>query len=75
MHWYWFGFTQLHILSISLVIMTPLSVVFAWIFFRVCERPFMRSLPVVVKYKTLGLVLPQKGTKGTETDLAVKGSN
>jgi len=46
MHWYWFGFTRLHILSISLVIMTPLSVVFAWLFFRVCERPFMTSLAV-----------------------------
>lgn len=41
MHWYWFGFTKLHILTISLLILTPLSVAFAWIFFRVCERPFM----------------------------------
>ena len=68
MHWYWFGFTQLHILSISLVIMTPLSVLFAWLFFRVCERPFMRSAAakapvesrypaIMVKYKTLGLVV------------------
>jgi peptidoglycan/LPS O-acetylase OafA/YrhL len=30
MHWYWFGFTRLHILSISLLILTPLSVLFAW---------------------------------------------
>jgi len=43
MHWYWFGFTRLHILTISLLIMTPLSVAFAWIFFRVFERPFMTS--------------------------------
>lgn len=43
MHWYWFGFTRLHILTISLLILTPLSVVFAWLFFRVCERPFMTS--------------------------------
>jgi peptidoglycan/LPS O-acetylase OafA/YrhL len=43
MHWYWFGFTKLHILSISLVILTPLCVVFAWLFFRLCERPFMTS--------------------------------
>jgi peptidoglycan/LPS O-acetylase OafA/YrhL len=42
MHWYWFGFTRWHILSISLVIMTPLSVAFGWVFFRLCERPFMR---------------------------------
>ena len=46
MHWYWFGFTRWHILSISLVILTPVSVVFAWMFFRVCERPFMRSVAV-----------------------------
>src|SRR6185503_3881146 len=46
MHWYWFGFTRLHILSISLLIMTPLSVVFAWLFFRVFERPFMTSIAV-----------------------------
>ncbi|MEN3330257.1 MAG: hypothetical protein V7638_5064 [Acidobacteriota bacterium] len=43
MHWYWFGFTRLHIRSISLLIMIPLSVGFAWLFFRVCERPFMTS--------------------------------
>ena len=48
MHWYWFGFTRLHILSISLLILTPLSVAFAWVFFRVCERPFM-TLPAAVK--------------------------
>lgn len=54
MQWYRFGFTTLHILSISLVIMTPLSVVFAWVFFRVCERPFMRS--VVVKERNASLV-------------------
>src|SRR6201988_3454670 len=44
MHWYWFGFTRLHILSISLLILTPLSVVFAWLFYRLCERPFMHSV-------------------------------
>lgn len=44
MHWYWFGFTRLHIPSIALAIMTPLSVAFGWVFFRLCERPFMASL-------------------------------
>jgi peptidoglycan/LPS O-acetylase OafA/YrhL len=48
MHWYWFGFTRLHILTISLLIMTPLSVAFAWVFFRVFERPFMTSTAVKV---------------------------
>jgi len=48
MHWYWFGFTKLHILSISLLIMTPLTVAFAWLFFRCFERPFM-TLPAAVK--------------------------
>lgn len=48
MHWYWFGFTRLHILSISLLIMTPMSVLFGWLFFRLCEQPFM-TLPGVVK--------------------------
>jgi peptidoglycan/LPS O-acetylase OafA/YrhL len=48
MHWYWFGFTRLHIPSISLLIMTPLSVVFAYLFFRLFERPFM-TLPAAVK--------------------------
>jgi len=46
MHWYWFGFLKLHILSVSLLIMTPLSVAFAWVFFRVFERPFMTSIAV-----------------------------
>jgi peptidoglycan/LPS O-acetylase OafA/YrhL len=48
MHWYWFGFTRLHILSISLLISTPLTVAFAWLFFRCFERPFM-TLPAAVK--------------------------
>ena len=43
MHWYWFGYTRLHVLSISLVILVPLSVLFAWLFFVVFERPFMTS--------------------------------
>jgi peptidoglycan/LPS O-acetylase OafA/YrhL len=44
MHWYWFGFTKLHIPSIALAIMTPLSVAFGYVFFRFCERPFMTSV-------------------------------
>ena len=44
MHWHWFGFTRLHIVTISLIILTPLSVAFAWVFFRICERPFMTSV-------------------------------
>jgi peptidoglycan/LPS O-acetylase OafA/YrhL len=44
MHWYWFGFTKLHIPSIAVAIMVPLSVVFGWVFFRLCERPFMTSV-------------------------------
>lgn len=51
MHWYWFGFTRLHILTISLLIMTPLSVAFAWGFFRVFERPFMTSTAVRTRAK------------------------
>ena len=43
MHWYWFGFTQLHILTIAVLILTPLSVAFAWLFFRAFERPFMTT--------------------------------
>jgi peptidoglycan/LPS O-acetylase OafA/YrhL len=43
MQWYWFGFTQFHIRTIALVIMTPLSVLFAWLFFRLFERPFMAA--------------------------------
>ena len=49
MHWYWFGFTQLHILSISLLITMPLSVLFGWLFFRMFERPFMTSATVKPK--------------------------
>jgi peptidoglycan/LPS O-acetylase OafA/YrhL len=52
MHWYWLGFTRLHILTISLLIMTPLSVAFAWVFFRICERPFMTSSAVRTPVKT-----------------------
>ena len=47
MQWYWFGFTKLHILSISLLISTPLSVAIAWVFFRICERPFMTPIGMV----------------------------
>lgn len=52
MHWYWFGFTKLHILSISLLITTPLSVAFAWVFFRLFERPFMTSAAVKTPAKS-----------------------
>jgi peptidoglycan/LPS O-acetylase OafA/YrhL len=51
MHWYWFGFTRFHILTISVLILTPLSVVFAWVFFRVFERPFMTSTAVKARAK------------------------
>lgn len=56
MHWYWFGFTRLHILSISLLILVPLSVAFAWLFYRLCERPFMTSVAVKRPAKTAPLV-------------------
>ncbi len=52
MHWYWFGFTRFHILTISVLIMTPLSVAFAWLFFRLCERPFMTSIATRARAKT-----------------------
>src|SRR6185503_13463052 len=58
MHWYWFGFTRWHIRSISLVIMIPLSVGFAWLFFRVFERPFMTSLAVKRPERTPRVSLP-----------------
>jgi peptidoglycan/LPS O-acetylase OafA/YrhL len=51
MHWYWFGFTRFHILTISVLIMTPLSVAFAWLFFRVFERPFMTSIATRARAK------------------------
>ena len=51
MHWYWFGFTQWHTRSISLVITVPLSIGFAWLFFRVCERPFMTSRAARIQEK------------------------
>ena len=60
MHWYWFGFTRLHILSISLLIMTPLSVAFAWVFFRVFERPFMTSSAVKAPAKSRPVVEEEK---------------
>jgi peptidoglycan/LPS O-acetylase OafA/YrhL len=52
MHWYWFGFTELHIRTISLVITMPLSVVFAWLFFRLFERPFMTSTTTKVRERS-----------------------
>jgi peptidoglycan/LPS O-acetylase OafA/YrhL len=52
MQWYWFGFTQWHRRSISLLITMPLSVVFAWLFFRLCERPFMTSSAAKVQRKS-----------------------
>lgn len=51
MHWYWFGFTEWHTRSISLLITMPLSVAFAWLFFRLCERPFMTSSAAKVRKK------------------------
>jgi peptidoglycan/LPS O-acetylase OafA/YrhL len=60
MHWYWFGFTKLHILTISLLIMTPLSVVFAWLYFRVCERPFMTSHNVKAPAKSASVAVVEE---------------
>ena len=51
MHWYWFGFTEWHIRTISVVITMPLSVAFAWLFFRAFERPFMTTAPAKVRQK------------------------
>jgi peptidoglycan/LPS O-acetylase OafA/YrhL len=51
MHWYWFGFTEWHVRSIALVITVPLSVVFGWLFFLLCERPFMTSHAAKVRAK------------------------
>jgi peptidoglycan/LPS O-acetylase OafA/YrhL len=51
MHWYWFGFTELHIRTITVVILTPLSVAFAWGYFRLFERPFMTSAAVKAPVK------------------------
>ena len=55
MHWYWFGFTRLHIRSISVLIMVPLSVAFAWLYFRICERPFMTSTATVRPRRTAAI--------------------
>jgi peptidoglycan/LPS O-acetylase OafA/YrhL len=60
MHWYWFGFTRFHILTIALVIMTPLSVAFAWLFFRVCERPFMTSITTKARAKSVNAALARE---------------
>jgi peptidoglycan/LPS O-acetylase OafA/YrhL len=59
MHWYWFGFTRLHILTISLLIMTPLSVAFSWAFYRVCERPFMTSFAARTPAKPTIILEPE----------------
>ena len=58
MQWYYFGFLGVHILTISLLITTPLSVAFAWVFFRVFERPYMSSaltmkVPAKVSYENV----------------------
>jgi peptidoglycan/LPS O-acetylase OafA/YrhL len=60
MHWYWFGFTRFHILTISVLILTPLSVAFAWLFFRVCERPFMTSTALTSHAKPKGIALARE---------------
>jgi peptidoglycan/LPS O-acetylase OafA/YrhL len=61
MHWYWFGFTRLHILSISLVILVPFSVLFAWLFYRLCERPFMTSVATTRPVKPAPVVEEEMG--------------
>ena len=66
MHWYWFGFLKLHILTVSLLVMTPLSVAFAWVFFRVFERPFMTSVAVKRPAKS-------RGTSVAEEEIGLAG--
>jgi len=60
MHWYWFGFTRRHILTITLLIMTPLSVAFAFLFFRLFERPFMTSSAVKAPAKPRDVVVVEE---------------
>src|SRR4028119_155408 len=63
MQWYWFGFTELHIPAISVVIMTPLSILLAWLFFRLFERPFMSaSVGVSVPARHTGSVVQQQSS-------------
>jgi peptidoglycan/LPS O-acetylase OafA/YrhL len=59
MHWYWFGFTRLHIRSISLLIMIPLSVAFAALYYRIFEKPFMSSVSANATLKSEPAVEPQ----------------
>ena len=61
MHWYWFGFTKVHVLTISLLILTPLSVAFAWLFFRVFERPFMTSTAARVRSRSENAAVVEDG--------------
>lgn len=61
MHWYWFGFTKVHVLTISLLILTPLSVAFAWLFFRVFERPFMTSTAARVRARSENAAVVEDG--------------
>jgi peptidoglycan/LPS O-acetylase OafA/YrhL len=59
MHWYWFGFTRLHIRSISILIMIPLSIAFAWLYYRVFERPFMTSVAAKATVQPVAVVEPE----------------
>ncbi len=70
MHWYWFGFTRLHIRSISLLILTPLSVAFGWLFFRLCERPFMTFTGAVSVPARPGNVTVDEDQIGPELSLS-----
>jgi peptidoglycan/LPS O-acetylase OafA/YrhL len=52
MKWYWFGFLRLHILTITLLVMTPLCLLFAWLFYRLFELPFMTRPAVAALHPT-----------------------
>jgi peptidoglycan/LPS O-acetylase OafA/YrhL len=70
MQWYWFGFTELHIPAISVEIMTPLSVLFAWLFYRLFERPFM-STSIGMGAQRRQSSLPQTPTESVSDPLSV----
>jgi peptidoglycan/LPS O-acetylase OafA/YrhL len=58
MKWYWFGFLRLHILTVTLLVMTPLCLLFAWLFFRLFELPFMSPPAVAALHPSHGGASP-----------------
>jgi peptidoglycan/LPS O-acetylase OafA/YrhL len=62
LHAFFFDYIKLPPLLFAMLVKTPLAIAFAWIFFRLCERPFI-SPPRPAAQPDKAEALPEKSVQ------------